>query len=272
MYYAAASDKIQQLENQLIQLEMIKQNNFIIEDLESGCSTVENLQIECSVIKDLINSCKEFVYNQNRELNFRYYEKLKEKALCLIKWQSVIIKELHKLGSDRNYELESFYNDVDFGIGDFSSINMLSDNQKQSEDFNSFIDYAINELISQNLPQVHSPQFVEDSFQSSSLDEIHPSINPNLWNVSCYELFKYLYENYYKNKPSKRKLTNIWFFLKNNTSENYNLLATKDAYKEFLETNYNISITNFDKAGNKFEEKDIPVMIGHRINFEASLK
>ena len=50
--------------------------------------------------------------------------------------------------------------------------------------------------------------------QISKPDEIesnHPEHNPNLWSLKCYNLFKYLWDNYHTS--TKRQITNIWFFL-----------------------------------------------------------
>lgn len=95
----------------------------------------------------------------------------------------------------------------------------------------------------------------------------HPKFNPNLWNGKAYELFKYLFENYYKGRK-KRELTNIWFFLNEYEPENYVLKATKDEYKTFIKTGYNINLKNFDKAIDKYQFKEFPTMNDHRKDFE----
>lgn len=266
-----ASDKIKQIENKLTELEIIKKNNFIIEDLEHGNSNVENLQIEYSGIADLINSCKEFVYNQNQELNFRYFNKLKEKISILINEKNILARELQKLGYDRNYELESVFDDLNFDTSDFSNADKVSNNKEQSNKFNNFVDALIMGLAPRILFETQLEPIVIENQSSVEIEDIHPQYNPNLWNEPCYELFKYLYDNYYR-KTTKRKLTNIWFFLKEYDPENYVLLATKDDYRDFLQINYSIIITNFDKATNKFDEKDMPSLRGHHLNFESKLK
>lgn len=98
----------------------------------------------------------------------------------------------------------------------------------------------------------------------------HPKHDPNLWSVNCYELYKYLFENYYKG--TKRQLTNIWFYLKEYDPLTYNLKATKDKYKYFIKSNYQIEIKNFDKSQTKYSENDYPNMDEHRQNFETTLK
>lgn len=271
MQYPIISHKIKQVENTLIRLELIKKNNFIIEDLQSGCSNIENLQLECSYVQDVINSCKEFVYNQNHELSFRFYDKFKEKISTLIIEQNLLIKELQKLGSERNYELENIFDDINFEDSDFSNVNKISNNKEQSDDFNSFVDFVMRDPDSQPLSKPQLEIIKTETLYPSEIRNIHPVYDPNLWNVPCYELFKYLFDNYYKNSK-KRRLTNIWFFLKEYDPENYALIATKDEYKYFLLTSYDISITNFDKAITKFDEKEMPSLRGHHIYFESKLQ
>jgi hypothetical protein len=98
----------------------------------------------------------------------------------------------------------------------------------------------------------------------------HPPHDPNYWNLKCYNLFKYLFEKYYKGYI--RQLTNIWFFLKEHEPLKYTLKATKDDYIKFIRENYNIEIKNFTKSQTKYSDKDYPTMQDHRIIFESSLK
>lgn len=109
--------------------------------------------------------------------------------------------------------------------------------------------------------------------QPVNTDEVkqqHPKHNPNLWNNDCFELFKYLFDEYYKG--TKRELTNIWFYLKGAKSSRYLLKATKDDYKIFIREFYSIEIKNFDKAQTKWEEKECSSINEHRIYFEDTLK
>lgn len=101
-------------------------------------------------------------------------------------------------------------------------------------------------------------------------EQIHPSHNPNLWSNKCYILFKYLFDNYYTG--TIRQITNIWFFLKEYDPQEYNKLCTKEVYKVFILEHYEINITNFDKAHNKYEDSEYNSMNEHRANFEDSLK
>lgn len=102
-------------------------------------------------------------------------------------------------------------------------------------------------------------------------NSIHPEHNPNLWSLDCYKLFKYLFDNYYKDsrKPTKRQLTNIWFYMNEYDKIKYNLKATKDSYKLFIKNHYDIEIKNFDKAEQKYNT-EYGTMNDHRINFEDS--
>ena len=81
--------------------------------------------------------------------------------------------------------------------------------------------------------------------QISKPDEIesnHPDHNPNLWSLKCYDLFKYLWDNYHTS--TKRQITNIWFFLNEYDKIDYNLKSTKEKYTEFIFKNYDIELKN----------------------------
>lgn len=106
--------------------------------------------------------------------------------------------------------------------------------------------------------------------QPEDVKHQHPKFDPNYWNNDCFELFKYLYDCYYI--ETKRQLTNIWFYLKENRNTKYNLKATKEQYTVFIFENYQIRITNFDKAPTKWEDKEYKTIEDHRINFEDTLK
>ncbi|MGP1991869.1 hypothetical protein D9V96_008285 [Zobellia laminariae] len=109
-----------------------------------------------------------------------------------------------------------------------------------------------------------------DSYLKNEEESQHPKHDPNMWNVECYNLFKYLFENYYK--KTKRQITNIWFYLKEVEVDKYVFIATKDVYSDFIKTNYQIELKNWDKAPLKYAEKDLGTMNNHRINYEDSLK
>ena len=118
--------------------------------------------------------------------------------------------------------------------------------------------------IKSNSPQRH------ESIKDYRASQLHSKYDPNLWNNDCFELFKYLYDCYYKNR--NRQLTNIWFFLKNHTGSAYVLKATKDEYTAFILEKYQKKLSNFDKALDKWNEKELPTLQDHRIEFEGALK
>jgi len=145
---------------------------------------------------------------------------------------------------------------------------------KKSE-LKEMINYQISQaydlLIKSKETTIVPPQQIE----TGNTDEVketpeHPKFNPNLWNSDCFELFKYIYDHYYK--KSNRQLTNIWFYLKDHTNDTCVLKATKDEYIEFIHLNYQKKITNFDKAENKWNEKELPTLKDHNIDFKDTLK
>ncbi|NHM08336.1 hypothetical protein G4D82_13995 [Flavobacterium sp. CYK-4] len=95
----------------------------------------------------------------------------------------------------------------------------------------------------------------------------HPAHNPNLWNPKSYDLFKYLFENYYTGKNTQ--LMNIWFFLKSDIGVNYLQKPPRKLYLNFVLESYNVKITNFDKPHNWFE-KHLPILKQHLRNFEEN--
>jgi hypothetical protein len=126
----------------------------------------------------------------------------------------------------------------------------------------AYINYLNNKII--------EPQEQPEAVKLGEVKTEHPKYDPNLWNNDCFELFKYLYDCYYK--TTNRQLTNVWFYLKDSGSSKYILKATKDQYKDFIFNKYQIKITNFDKAQAKWEDKEYTTINDHRINFEDTLK
>lgn len=110
--------------------------------------------------------------------------------------------------------------------------------------------------------------------QKETEENKHPKYNPKYMNKECFELFKYLYDEFCKGKI--RQITNIWFYLnefeRNSISKKYILYCTKDQYKDFIKESYNIEIKNFDKLITNYEEKVRPNLNDHRQRFEDSLK
>lgn len=147
---------------------------------------------------------------------------------------------------------------------------------KNGEDKKHFVknyDYTFFDLfdiiiecgtILRMINNAHPETIIEKKNPQGKDDLKHPKFNPNLWSEESYKLFKYLVDNYYKG--TKRQLTNIWFYLKENN--NYLLIATKNEYKMFIKENYGIEIKNFDKAHSRYNDIEAPVMNRHRINFE----
>lgn len=103
---------------------------------------------------------------------------------------------------------------------------------------------------------------------------IHPPYNPNFCSKECFELFTYLFDNYYNGEGSKRTQTlliNIWFYLKEYDPTKYPLYLTKKEYKKFLKAHYKINLNNEDRPEN-YEGKAHGIIDGHRIIFEEVLK
>lgn len=123
---------------------------------------------------------------------------------------------------------------------------------------------SIKYLDIESLNELRIPE-INNTKKSIEQKNTHPKHNPNYWSLQCYNLFKYLFDNYYISK--NRQLTNIWFFLNEYDPVRYNLKATKEKYSEFIQENYNIKITNFDKATYKYS-KEFGTMNDHRMIFE----
>ncbi|HSD06518.1 hypothetical protein [Flavobacterium sp.] len=138
--------------------------------------------------------------------------------------------------------------------------------------FDYFSEKTENKIDKIEMVEVDSLPLLQ--FQAGKPDELekvlHPKHDPNLWNNDCFELFKYLFDEYYKG--TIRQITNIWFYLKEYNSKRYKLYATKDSYKFFIKDNYKIEIKNFDKALLKWEEKEYEKIDEHRQNYEDGLK
>ena len=88
--------------------------------------------------------------------------------------------------------------------------------------------------------------------------------SPNTWNEPCFELFKYLTDNYYTSKSVQ--LTSIWFFLNDLDSDKYRISFPKKDYKNYISTHYNLEIKHFDRPSNWSDVKRI--LNDFRINFE----
>lgn len=99
----------------------------------------------------------------------------------------------------------------------------------------------------------------------------HPKYNANEFNKNGYNLFIYLYENYYLNDKSQPiKLMMIWHYFNNelNDKTDYELRLTTDNYIKFIDENYGVRITNKDKTP-AYENKHLPILKGHFEAFET---
>ncbi|ELY2010331.1 hypothetical protein SL057_001375 [Flavobacterium psychrophilum] len=191
-----------------------------------------------------------------------------------ILFKETIYKDLYSTLIDENltrasmgdYFYEKYLNKInenikkiEIEITNYIEINSLKDDAKEYLlYFKPILENKVLELLNYN-KQITYTSTIE-----------HPKQDPNLWNEKCFELFKYIFDNYYKG--SKRQLTNIWYYLKEYKPTQYTLKATKEQYIEFISSNYNIKITNTDKAQNKYVDKEFPTMNEHRQNFEDSFK
>ena len=128
---------------------------------------------------------------------------------------------------------------------------------------NQLFEPLFKEKVLELNDNVHNVEPVESNVK-------HPEHDPNIFNKDGFELFKYLFDNYYK--KYKRELMNIWFYLKEYDPNKYTLLASKDQYKAFVLKNYQITITNDEKAKYAYNDKAYPIMNNHRVNFEKRLK
>lgn len=178
-------------------------------------------------------------------------------------------------------------------VSELDILNFIDDTTKNdffkleqlNKDLETFeVDFISKEVVESyfNVP-VYNPKTVSELFkkfktlvsnklETKNTNEInkHPKHDPNLWNSECFDLFKYLFDEYHKG--TNRQLTNIWFYLKEYQSPKYVLKATKNEFIKFIKDNYQIEIKNKDKAYSKYAEKEYPTMNEHRINFESNLK
>ncbi|WZL89769.1 hypothetical protein VS868_03255 [Salinimicrobium sp. 3283s] len=90
-------------------------------------------------------------------------------------------------------------------------------------------------------------------------EENHPKHDPNLWTIGAYELFKYLFDEYYLPKQTDKRLMDIFFYLKDKEYKNRDTLclvhATKDEYFSFLNEHYKLFPTNKDRSNNYEKHK-----------------
>lgn len=99
------------------------------------------------------------------------------------------------------------------------------------------------------------------------------NFDPNQFNEDGAKLFNYLVENYIKTETTRglqKRFTNVWHFMKNDNYKNniYKFYFTKDKYKAYVFTKFNLQITNTDKSENKYNEVDLVQLKNHVLNFE----
>lgn len=131
-----------------------------------------------------------------------------------------------------------------------------------------------NESILKHTPsQLEEPQPIEEVETENTT---HPIYDANLWNKEAFKFFKYLYDNYYLDgKPTNVKLASIWHYLTDIKYDDkineptYNLHATKDQYKDFIEKEYRIKITNMDKK-DSYNKTHRPIIDNHLKKYEET--
>jgi hypothetical protein len=150
---------------------------------------------------------------------------------------------------DYNYVLR---NDevIEFCWDLINFINTFEIPELQAKDYTEIM--ALKDKLTVNIKDdFNLPESLDDK-QLPKTKITHPIHDPNFWSEDCYELFKYLFDNYYNN-GTKRQLLNIWFFLKQHTDTKNSIYATKEKYKEFIVKHYQIKITNKAIPDNWFE-------------------
>jgi hypothetical protein len=207
---------------------------------------LQNVYYEIDILIQAIYSYVEKEYIPDRK-----FKRLLSECLKLKKSQNSIVDELIGLGKEPNFELKFFYEEIDDKL--IKEIRIKNPNLKQLEEVKSILE--------------------GDGNQEEYEEELHPKHDPNLWDKDCFELFKYLFDNYYDvNKRTKRKLIYIWFFLKEYDPKKYTLVATKNIYKDFIKETYNIEITNDQKHVDRYDKIELPSIELHKNYFEDNLK
>ena len=133
---------------------------------------------------------------------------------------------------------------------------------------NGFTGFKKNIEVKNNAEASDRLELLFSIYQAEIQDKLKISrtslFDVKMWNKPCFELFEYLMSNYYTNK--KVQVTSIWFFLKEISSDSYNISCTKKVYKNYINMHYNLRIKNFDKPQNWNDVKRI--LSDLRINFQ----
>lgn len=134
-------------------------------------------------------------------------------------------------------------------------------------------DEFLNNELKLKPSQLEEPQPIEEVETENTT---HPIYDANLWNKEAFKFFKYLYDNYYLDgKPTNVKLASIWHYLTDIKYDDkineptYNLHATKDQYKDFIEKEYRIKITNMDKK-DSYNKTHRPIIDNHLKKYEET--
>ena len=271
----------------------------IIKDAEN--KQIKSIEVFAQTIEDLFFHCLDFHNNQRFEgVNYTIERNILFKYINtnggIFYWKQKKEKDVHECIGNLFQELEDLFISakpfefiqtrdlIILWIEKIINITINNETKMFQWGYSPFMDDVFN--LGDKIKELFSDERINqknnllgtsyDTNQQSNEDKpdevkaTHPKHDPNLWSVNCYELYKYLFENYYKG--TKRQLTNIWFYLKEYDPLTYNLKATKDKYKYFIKSNYQIEIKNFDKSQTKYSENDYPNMDEHRQNFETTLK
>jgi hypothetical protein len=216
--------KITEIENLLNRLEYQCNQYSTMHKIE----LIERLQVDCSDMYNMI--FRIYSYLEANIFSSLEFDQLKQKAKKVSEKLLETTEELIALGSHRNVELEEFYKDVYFELyKDKAHSQVIINKEQVSELKNHLRNTGITVSIESKREQL--------------------TYDPNLWDKDNFELFQYLYENYYRG--TIRQLTNIWFYLR---ERDYNAKkTTKKDYKHFIFSTYNIEIKNFDKAEEKYQ-------------------
>lgn len=181
------------------------------------------------------------------------------------------LKSIFKIDFKKSY----FYDVVDSFINEISNIENWNEILKNyiPKTFNTNSSKQIELINYENINHNEINQPKENSNkQLNEIDNKHPEFKPIYWNRECFELFKYLYEEYFDNK-TVAKLVHIFRFLKkyaNRTHRNNPRYACKISlkdYKLFILKEYDFKITNTNEPIN-FVDDEIPVLNDLRTLYE----
>jgi hypothetical protein len=142
----------------------------------------------------------------------------------------------------------------------------------------SFIDFIKDKtILKKEVEAFDKKEYLKENYKPDNHKKENKkeklNFDPKQFNKKGVKLFEYLIENYAeltKTRGLKKKLSNLWHFMKNDNSkkDSYKFYFTKDEYKAYILKEYKIKITNTDKSPNKYAESDLPQLKNHVIQFE----